>query len=292
LLMPGRNAWAMVRETADAENDEGIVWQTLTVVGDSSADARERAARRALGELEPTFGVTEDDVCFPMIIAGRPVGVIGVSATPPLSEHSRSVLAAAGALLAVSLKNAELFREVRENSVRDPLTGCYRRTHAMEVLENELRRARRSQLPVAVIMFDLDHFKSINDTHGHLAGDAVLVAVGTRMRAVLRGSDLKCRYGGEEFLIVLPDTPTVGAHRVAESLRRDIEAHPVKWGQGEIRISASFGVSSNLPGEIDATAVLGRADAALYAAKTGGRNRVNVAEAPGPMSAKQSAPVI
>src|SRR5262249_3805674 len=145
-----------------------IAWHTLAVVGDSSPESREHAARRALGELDPVIGASAEDLCFPMIIAGRPIGVIGVSAEPPLGEHSRSVLAAAGALLAVSLKNAELFREVRENSVRDALTGCYRRTHAMEVLENELRRARRSHLPVSAIMFDLDQFKAINDTHGHL----------------------------------------------------------------------------------------------------------------------------
>src|SRR3954469_12270712 len=256
LLLPGRSAWAMVCEPSDVEGTDGIRWQTLTVIGDSSPEARITEARRALGELDPTVGGFPDDVCFPMIIGGRPVGVIGAAAAAPLGEHSRSILAAAGALLAVSLKNAELFREVRENSVRDPLTGCYRRAHSLEVLENELRRARRSHLPVSTIMFDLDGFKPINDTHGHLAGDAVLTVIGIRMRAVLRGSDLKCRYGGEEFLIVLPDTPLIGAQRVAESLRRDLEMHPAKWGQGEITISASFGVATSLPGEIDALSVV------------------------------------
>ena len=288
LMTPGRGAWAMVRSAADPEGGDGISWQTLTVVGDSSAESRERAARRALGELDPAIGASDDDACFPMIIAGKPVGVLGVSSKPPLTEHSRNILAAAAALLAVSLKNAELFREVRENSVRDPLTGCYRRGHAMEVLENELRRARRSQLPLSAIMFDLDHFKSINDTYGHLAGDAVLVAVGNRMRSVLRGSDMKCRYGGEEFLIVLPDTPLEGARRVAESLRRDIEAHPIKWGQGELRATASFGVATNEIGETDGVTLISRADAALYQAKDGGRNAVRTAASCTVLSVQQS----
>jgi diguanylate cyclase (GGDEF)-like protein len=288
LMTPGRGAWAMVRAAADPEAGDGVVWQTLSVVGDSSAESRERAARRALGELDPTIGASDDDACFPMIIAGRPVGVLGVSSRPPLTEHSRSILSAAAALLAVSLKNAELFREVRENSVRDPLTGCYRRAHALEVLENELRRARRSQLPLSAIMFDLDHFKNINDTQGHLAGDSVLVAVGTRMRSVLRGSDLKCRFGGEEFLIVLPDTPLEGARRVAESLRRDIEAHPVRWGQGEICATASFGVATSAPGEIDALTLVSRADAALYHAKEGGRNCVRISTGSTVLSVQQS----
>jgi two-component system cell cycle response regulator len=143
-------------------------------------------------------------------------------------------------------------------------------------------------MPVSAIMFDLDQFKSINDTQGHLAGDSVLVAVGTRMRSVLRGSDLKCRYGGEEFLIVLPDTPLEGARRVAESLRRDIEAHSVRWGQGEIRATASFGVATNVPGEIDSLSLVSRADAAMYHAKEGGRNCVRIAAGNTVLSVQQS----
>ena len=91
-----------------------------------------------------------------------------------LADHQRSVLSAAAALIAVSLKNSELFREVRENSVRDALTGCFNRMHALEVLDAELRRARRSRLPLSLVMFDLDNFKGINDRLGHLCGDAVL----------------------------------------------------------------------------------------------------------------------
>jgi diguanylate cyclase (GGDEF)-like protein len=288
MLLPGRGAWVMVGQPGEPENGREIEWHTLAVVGDSSPESRERTARRALGELDPIIGASTEDICIPMIIAGHPIGVIGVSPAPSLGEHSRSVVAAAGALLAVSLKNAELFREIRETSVRDPLTSCYRQAHALEVLENELRRARRSHQPVSAIMFDLDEFKAINDTYGHLAGDAVLVAIGTRMRAVLRGSDLKCRYGGEEFLIVLPETPLGGAQRVAESLRREIESNPVRWGEKEIRVTASFGVASNLLGEIDAVAVVGRADAALYAAKDHGRNRVRAADAGELLSVEQS----
>jgi diguanylate cyclase (GGDEF)-like protein len=277
LLVPGRGAWAMVLERSD-RSDGRTAWTTLSVVGDSTPERRDRAARRALGEADPVVGSSSDDVCFPMIIAGRPVGVLGVSPEPPLTDHQRSVLAAAGALLAVSLKNAELFREVRENSVRDGLTGCFNRQHAMEVIDAELRRARRSQQPLSLVMFDLDRFKDINDTHGHLAGDAVLALVGARMRAVLRGSDLKCRYGGEEFLILLPDTGAAGARRVAETLRRDLEEHEIHWTEAELRATASFGVTSVLPGEVDPLAVMARADAALYRAKEEGRNCVRVSE--------------
>ena len=266
----GRGAWAMTRNKGH--------WQLLAEIGNTGVAERERAARRALGEIDPQVGGALGDVCFPMIVAGTPVGVVGVSREPLLTDHQRVTLAAAAALLAVSLKNAELFREVHETGVRDPLTSCFNRKHSMEVMDGELRRSRRSGLPLSLVMFDLDHFKEINDRHGHLCGDAVLAAMGQRMSAVLRGSDLKCRYGGEEFLILLPDTPLVGARRVAETLRREIEEHPVQWNEGEVVVTASFGLTSITPGELDTNLIIARADAALYRAKEDGRNCVRFAE--------------
>ena len=270
-LAGDRAAWAMTRT--------GGLWQPLAL-GDTRVAEREMAARRALGEADPASALAQTEVCFPMIVGGTPVGVLGVAGSPPLTEHQRTVLAAAAALLAVSLKNAELFAEVHENSVRDSLTGCFIRKHAMEVMDGELRRARRSHLPLSLVMFDLDHFKEINDRFGHLCGDAVLAAVGQRMNAVLRGSDLKCRYGGEEFLILLPDTPLAGAHRVSETLRREFEEHPLRWNDVDIAFTASFGITAISPGEVDASLIIGRADAALYRAKEEGRNCVRAAELP------------
>jgi diguanylate cyclase (GGDEF)-like protein len=269
LLADGRGAWAMLRTPTH--------WKPLATIGDSSPIERERAARAALGDVEPDLEAIGQFTCFPMIIAGTPVGVLGVDAEPPLNNQQRRMLTAAAGLLAVSLKNAALFREVHENSVRDSLTGCFNRKHALEVIDAELRRARRSQMPMSMIMFDLDHFKRINDGYGHLAGDAVLAAVGARMKAVLRGSDLKCRYGGEEFLILLPDTPATGARRVAETLRKEIEM-PVLWNEEAISATASFGVTAITPGERDPLVIMARADNALYRAKKEGRNCVRFAE--------------
>jgi diguanylate cyclase (GGDEF)-like protein len=180
------------------------------------------------------------------------------------------------AMLAIAVRNAQLFQEVRDNSVRDALTGCFNRAHALDVVDTELRRARRSQMPVSLIMFDLDHFKDINDRYGHLCGDAVLAATGARMRDVLRGSDLKCRYGGEEFLVLLPETPLEGGKRVADTLRREIADMVVTWKDERLRVTASFGVTVALPSEIDAQTIIGRADAALYRAKDQGRNCVRL----------------
>jgi diguanylate cyclase (GGDEF)-like protein len=173
-----------------------------------------------------------------------------------------------------------LFQEVRENSLRDSLTGCFNRSHSLEVIDAELRRARRSQMPVSLIMFDLDHFKDINDRYGHLCGDAVLASVGGRMKEVLRGSDLKCRYGGEAFVVLLPETPLHGAKRVAETLRRELADKPIQWKGEPIAITASFGISVALPSEVDIQALLARADAALYRAKDEGRNCVRLASEP------------
>jgi diguanylate cyclase (GGDEF)-like protein len=268
-LAPNRVAWALARSDGQ--------WRPLMNVGDVTPVAQESAAKIALCEIDPPPGVEPEFTCFPMIIAGMPVGVLGVAAQPEMADDQRRILTTAAALLAVSLKNSELFREVVESNVRDPLTACVTRRHGMGIFQTEMRRARRSQLPMALIVFDLDHFKAINDRYGHLAGDAVLGAVGGRMNAVLRGSDLKCRYGGEEFLILLPDTPAQGAQRVAETLRREIEANSIPWNDEVLRITASFGITAITPGEMDPLAAIARADEALYRAKQDGRNCVRSA---------------
>ncbi|MEQ1756835.1 MAG: GGDEF domain-containing protein [Vicinamibacterales bacterium] len=248
------------------------------------ADARrEQMASRALGELQAAPTAQTDDPCFPMIVAGIPLGVLGVTGEPPLSEQERSGLVAAAALLGVSIKNAELFAEARDASARDPLTTCFTRKHALDMIDGELRRARRAHHVVTLVMFDIDEFKKINDRYGHLCGDAVLASVGQRMSAVLRSSDVKCRYGGDEFLVLLPDTPVTGAHRVAENLRRELEERPVKWHDDAIVVTASFGIAEMRDAEVEVEGLVARADAALYRAKQGGRNRIEVAD-PAPVS--------
>ena len=221
---------------------------------------------------------TDAHLCLPLVAGGYPVGVLGIpeSGLPFTRAHQR-VLAMAAALLASSVRNTQLFLEIRETSLRDGLTGCFNRTHALDVIDTELRRARRSPMEVSLIIFDLDHFKEVNDRYGHLCGDAVLAAVGARMRDVLRATDLKCRYGGEEFLVLLPETPIEGATRVAHTLRRELAEVPIPWKDGEVRITASFGVSVARPAEVDSHALIDRADAALYCAKADGRNCVRLA---------------
>lgn len=212
---------------------------------------------------------------FPLLSQQKLVAVLGVRDNlVPLTKAQRDLLHAAAALLTVAVKNIQLFRKVRDLAVVEPLTGCVTRHHGVERLDAELRRAQRSHLPLSVVMMDLDHFKAINDHHGHLCGDKVLVGVGRILRETLRASDERCRFGGEEFLLVLPDTTIEGARRVAENLRARFARTPVLCSRGAVRFTASLGVAQAAPGEADVNALLGRADAALYAAKAAGRNRV------------------
>lgn len=247
-----------------------------------SADALEALATEALAlprsRDEHGEGVViGEDLCFPMLVGDNAVGVLGVRNTPEITAAERRALGAAAALLAISIRNGQLLEQVRDSSVRDALTGCFNRAYAMKSLVVELSRARRSMRPLSVILFDIDEFKAVNDRFGHLAGDATLAAVGARLSAVLRASDVKCRYGGDEFFIILPDTPAAGAEHVAGALRDELARLSVSTPAGAIGISVSLGVAGVEPGERDATAVVGRADAALYQAKRSGRNQWAVA---------------
>ena len=144
---------------------------------------------------------------FPLRVGDSTLGVLVVaSGSAGLMGNRWQKLEALAALVAIAINNVQLFREISERSMSDSLTGCFNHAHGLDMLDVEARRANRSRLPLSIIMFDIDHFKQVNDQHGHLCGDAVLVMVGRRLREFLRNSDMKCRYGGEEFLLILPDT--------------------------------------------------------------------------------------
>jgi two-component system cell cycle response regulator len=165
-------------------------------------------------------------------------------------------------------RNAELEQLART----DVLTGLANRRHADDVLRSSIASARRHHRAMSAVLVDIDRFKSVNDAHGHAAGDAVLREVAERLSAGLREEDLAARWGGEEFLLLLPDSPD--ATVVCERLRASISDRPINvHGLLELRVSASFGWAP-WTGEETGEALVGRADVALYAAKAEGRNRV------------------
>jgi diguanylate cyclase (GGDEF)-like protein len=165
---------------------------------------------------------------------------------------------------------------MREASLVDALTGCTTRAEGARRLEAELRRAQRSGTSVAVLMLDLDHFKSINDRFGHKTGDAALTAVGETLLTTLRASDVRSRWGGEEFLLVLPDSSMERAQRAADNLRQRIANTPVSAGDHMVSVTASIGVTLSEGGETDVQQLLTRADNGLYEAKRLGRNRISL----------------
>jgi diguanylate cyclase (GGDEF) domain len=159
--------------------------------------------------------------------------------------------------------------------MRDPLTGLYNKRHFDRVLETEMERARRTQQPLSIILLDLDHFKSVNDCFGHPVGDHVLHAAAQLLKGELRMTDVPCRYGGEEFVVILPSTPPTTAVQVAERLRSALKRAPITTDKGPVRLTASLGVAAFRPDQkMTAASLIERADEKLYEAKRSGRDRV------------------
>jgi diguanylate cyclase (GGDEF)-like protein len=180
----------------------------------------------------------------------------------------------------VALRNSE--EALRLQSITDSLTGLYNRRHFNKLAEDEIGRVFRYSRPLSVIMFDIDFFKRINDSYGHITGDKVLKMVAVVTKEQIRATDVLARYGGEEFIVLLPETSVEGAAVVAERMRRKIERTAIRIEERPISITASFGVSDYLaktgekPRELVLSEFIASADRALYASKNTGRNRVTV----------------
>ena len=173
-----------------------------------------------------------------------------------------------------SVKHLELEQNVlRTQLEQDALTGASSRTSLLRELQGAIARCEKTGQPLAVIMADLDHFKAVNDTQGHLVGDRVLAEVATRIKAALREFDLVGRYGGEEFVILLENTSLHTAHQIAERVRQHIGSQPVHTSSQNIEITISQGLAMRMEGD-DRQSLLKRADQAMYAAKKAGRNCV------------------
>jgi two-component system cell cycle response regulator len=202
-----------------------------------------------------------------LALAGRAAARVGAESEPFLTQMANQAF--------IVTQNSRLFERVKNLSVHDGLTELFNHRHSIELLQGEFARVGRYEAGVSVIMLDIDHFKLVNDAHGHQAGDAVLRDVARLLRDALRTVDSVGRYGGEEFLAILPHTSYEDAVQTAERVRAAIAGHAFKFGERELRITVSAGVAT-YPSESTDTpvALIREADKALYRAKEAGRNRV------------------
>jgi diguanylate cyclase (GGDEF)-like protein/PAS domain S-box-containing protein len=231
--------------------------------------------------VPPGFG--QAYICVPLMAQGDVLGVLHVrldaaGSAPDRSAETRRLCETTGERLALALANVNLREALRHQAIRDPLTGLFNRRYLQETLEREVSRATRHGHPLSIIFLDLDHFKQFNDAHGHDAGDALLRELGQLLLARLRADDIVCRYGGEEFVLILPEAALEAAHTRAESLRAEIRGMAVKhYGRLLGTVTASLGVATLPRHGRTGEQVLHAADQALYAAKQAGRDRVVVA---------------
>ena len=246
------------------------------------------AAERLLGRDARAIAAAGFDALFDdaSVIRGLLAGTLDAPHTllyreRMLKVHANTILGDDGkpvgsAALLRDVTEEKRFEELlRLQSATDALTGLYNRRHLDETLSVEFHRAVRTGTCLSVLMLDIDHFKSFNDTHGHDQGDRVLQAVAAALRSALRKYDTACRFGGEEFVAILPDTDGTLAERVGERLRRDVEERSVDG----LSVTISIGIASTPELVVDTPeALLEAADTALYTSKKSGRNQTTVAQ--------------
>jgi diguanylate cyclase (GGDEF)-like protein/PAS domain S-box-containing protein len=220
-------------------------------------------------------------LCLPLTAQGETLGVLHLQGKNGESVEPALQLAEAISIrVALALANLKLRESLRMQSIRDPLTGLFNRRYMEETLERELHRAARHQLPLAVVMLDLDYFKKFNDAFGHQAGDTLLKEIGTFLQASVRSEDVPCRYGGEEFIVILPDVSLEDALKRTEQLHAGIKAMKVQYGGQPLgAITVSQGIACFPEHGASSSQLLRSVDAALYRAKRAGRDRVVIAEA-------------
>ncbi|MGH8074626.1 MAG: diguanylate cyclase [Lysobacter sp.] len=215
-------------------------------------------------------------ICVPLIAQGTTLGMLHASGHGhgTGAENGSAVVESIGEQLSLALANLQLRETMRMQSLRDPLTGLFNRRYLEENLSREFQRCKRRGLPLSVLMLDVDHFKRFNDEHGHAAGDAMLECIGKVLASLTRNEDIACRYGGEEFTIVLPEADANGAMRRAEEIRVAIASTSVVHMRRTLGPStASIGVAT-FPTDGDTPSdLVAKADAALYRAKAEGRDR-------------------
>ncbi len=231
--------------------------------------------------IRPPYPVSV--LCAPLVARGALLGVLQVHQLAPAVniEQRINLLQMVADTLELAIANLHLQDSLRQQSIRDPLTGLFNRRYLEETLERELRRVQRSQGTLSVLMLDVDYFKRFNDTYGHGAGDMVLHELGGILQQTIRESDIACRFGGEEFTIVLPDVDMDTAALRAEAIRMAVKRLQIVYqGQTLPSVSISLGIACYPIHAASVAELLLRADQALYSSKQHGRDRYTIAELP------------
>ena len=228
-------------------------------------------------DLRLEFGARgHHSVSYTLSHEGEHMGELVFRRNQRFNDKEQGDLESLLSCLLYPMRNALLYRAATQSALRDPLTGAGNRVAMEQTLQREIDMSRRHVQPLSVLMLDIDHFKRVNDEHGHGAGDDVLKAIAASIKAQLRNVDRVFRYGGEEFLILLSNTGREAAAMVGERLRQATQSEEYFADGQLIEITVSLGCSTLLPGE-SADSLLRRADSALYVAKREGRNRLAMA---------------
>lgn len=217
---------------------------------------------------------------MPLIIEGRVIGVFNVE-SPRLQafgEHDLKILTTLASYATIAIANARLYEQTKRLAITDGLTELYNHRYLNDVMGRSLERAIRDDRPLAVIMLEIDNFKHFNDTFGHLQGDEVLRIIADLLRKTSRPSDFAGRYGGDEFILVLPNTGKGAAQDVAERIRRAVESYPFILGGSVVTtVTLSVGVAASPEDGVTVDALVEAVDRAQYTAKRTGGNKVHSA---------------
>jgi diguanylate cyclase (GGDEF)-like protein len=223
---------------------------------------------------------THSILCAPLISRGRTIGVVEIinRVGGRFTQTDLDILLTLVEPCAIAIENAMLFQRTEQLTITDDLTKLFNSRYMNLYIGREIKRCKRHGIPLSVIFLDLDGFKGINDQYGHLAGSGTLAEVGSILAEEVRESDILARYGGDEFVVVLPETPPGGALVIAERLRRAIEEHAFLAAQGlSAHISASFGISSYPDHALTPEGLIQKADQAMYRVKERNKNGIEVA---------------
>lgn len=231
-------------------------------------------------------------ICMPLMVMGVTRGLLtlAVAKDQAIDDDLRQLMQSFGDILKLSLANLNLRDSLSEQAIRDPLTGLFNRRYLDETLPRELGRVQRTGAPLTVAMLDIDFFKALNDEHGHDAGDAVLREIGVRLKADLRADDIACRYGGEEFLLVLPDCSVEDALGRLRQICADVKGAKIDFrGIALPPVTFSVGVATRGVAVSTGEALVTAADQAMYLAKRRGRDRIETFSKPTPAQASGAA---